>query len=91
MSTTTQSIPEAVNKSATGTTYVTGKISLVSSQQGLVIIGVTGGQNPGQYVLQSNLDGGLQTALAGRTNSADFWGTLNPSNGQINTFSIYSN
>ena len=86
---TTSNIPETLGKSKTGVTYVTGKISFVSSQQGLILIGIAGGQNPGQYVLKSNLDGGLETALTGLTNKADFWGTLD-SNNEINTFAVYA-
>ena len=81
---------KAVAKADAGVTYVTGKISLVSTQQGLNVIGVAGGQNPGQYVIKANVTGGLEAALTGLTNKANFWGTLDANN-QINTFAIYSN
>ncbi|SMD33163.1 hypothetical protein SAMN04488029_1528 [Reichenbachiella faecimaris] len=97
MSTITESsIPESMEAATAlatadaGVKYVTGKISLVSTQQGLNVIGVAGGKNPGQYVIKSNVAGGLEAALAGLTNKANFWGTLD-SNNQLNTFAVYSN
>lgn len=72
------------------TKYVTGKISLVSPQQGLYVIGVSGGENPGQYVVKSTvIAGGLEAAMTGMTNGASFWGPLD-SNNQFVTFAIYA-
>jgi hypothetical protein len=80
--------PTKKDLASVGPEYITGTVSFVSPQQGLNAVGITGGQNPGQYSFSPAVTGGLETALCALANKSSVWASLY--NGEIVAFAVYS-
>ena len=65
-----------------------GTIQLVALQgDGPCVVGIYGGQNPGQYVLSPNIPNGIQAALTALTNKSHVGASLDQQ--QIVTLVLY--
>ncbi len=68
---------EHLQTAGAGAVVATGTINVVTVQQnGGCGVGITGGQNPGQYPIRASVTGGTQAALVALTNKATVWAPL---------------
>ena len=83
------SVPSKEDHTTAGPQYITGKVFLASAQQGLNMVGVNGGTNPGQYAFHPTVTGGLEAALYAMLNKNNIWASNE--DGYIRAIAIYGN
>jgi hypothetical protein len=82
------SVPNKEDLATAGPEYITGKVSIAGAQQGLNVVFIAGGQNPGQYTFHSSVTGGLEAALCALSNKSNVWASVE--GGFIRAFAVYS-